>query len=240
MANVGRKRKYTADEILVMITFIINGEKTVAQCSDIFNVSKSTLRHWIVEYEKYDTEIFKNRPRNNTYSKELKELAINDFLDGKGSLQSISLKYGIRSHSTLTNWIKKYDRLEVIEDYDPKGEVYMALTRKTTLNERIEIVNYCLENKCNYKNTAEKFDVSYSQVYLWVKKFNNDGVDGLEDSRGKRKKESDLTELEKLQRENEKLKRRLADKEMETTLIKKLKEIERRGYSRGSSKKKNT
>ena len=37
--------------------------------------------------------------------------------------------------------------------------------RKTTLEERKEIVAYCIENGYNYKNTAAKFDVSYSQAY---------------------------------------------------------------------------
>lgn len=41
--------------------------------------------------------------------------------------------------------------------------------RKTTLEERKEIVDYCINHNRNYKNTAAKFDVSYSQVYSWVK-----------------------------------------------------------------------
>ena len=43
--------------------------------------------------------------------------------------------------------------------------------RKTTLEERKEIVDYCINHNRNYKNTAAKFDVSYSQVYSWVKKY---------------------------------------------------------------------
>lgn len=43
--------------------------------------------------------------------------------------------------------------------------------RKTTLEERKEIVDYCINHNRNYKNTAAKFDVSYRQVYSWVKKY---------------------------------------------------------------------
>lgn len=32
--------------------------------------------------------------------------------------------------------------------------------RKTTFKERIEIVNYCINHNCDYKNTAARFDVS--------------------------------------------------------------------------------
>ena len=57
------------------------------------------------------------------------------------------------------------------------------------------------------------------------------GEDGLTDKRGKRKEASQLTELEKLQRENERLKRQLEDKERENIILKKLQEVERRRYS---------
>ena len=40
-----------------------------------------------------------------------------------------------------------------------------------------------------------------------------------------------MTELEKLQRENERLKRQLEDKERENIILKKLQEVERRRYS---------
>ena len=43
--------------------------------------------------------------------------------------------------------------------------------RKTTIDERKEIASYCIEHNHNYKETAALYDVSYSQVYLWVKKY---------------------------------------------------------------------
>ena len=56
--------------------------------------------------------------------------------------------------------------------------------RKTTIDERKEIVNYCIEHNSNYKETAVLHDVSYSQVYSWVKKYDSDGEEGLIDKRG--------------------------------------------------------
>lgn len=41
--------------------------------------------------------------------------------------------------------------------------------RKTTFEERKEIVEHCISHNHNYKDTAAKFHVSYSQVYSWVK-----------------------------------------------------------------------
>ena len=47
--------------------------------------------------------------------------------------------------------------------------------RKTTIKERKEIVEYCINHEMNYKDTAERYDASYSQVYSWVKKYENNG-----------------------------------------------------------------
>lgn len=56
-------------------------------------------------------------------------------------------------------------------DYDPKKEVYMTEARRTSIEERKEIVDYCLKHNRDYKESASIYDVSYSQVYSWVKKY---------------------------------------------------------------------
>ena len=53
--------------------------------------------------------------------------------------------------------------------------------RKTSLSERKEIVEYGLSHDKNYKDTAARYDVSYSQVYDWVRKYVAGGEDGLID-----------------------------------------------------------
>ncbi len=99
--------------------------------------------------------------------------------------------------------------------------------RKTTIDERKEIVNYCIEHNRNYKETAVLYDVSYSQVYSWVKKYDNDGEEGLIDKRGHHKLDDELDELERLRRENVRLKRQLEEKDMAVELLKKVKEFGR-------------
>ena len=80
----------------------------------------------------------------------------------------------------------------------------------------------------NYEKTAELFEVSYQQVYQWVHKYQEKGVKGLEDRRGKAKPVNEMTEVEKLRAENKLLKARLERKELENLFLKKLEEIERR------------
>ena len=115
-----------------------------------------------------------------------------------------------------------YNANRELKDYDPKREVYMAeARRKTTIEERMEIVQYCIEHDRNYKDTASLYDVSYSQVYSWVKKYDADGEDGLSDKRGHHKTDGEVDELERLRRENLRLKRQLEEKDMVVELLKK-------------------
>ena len=98
--------------------------------------------------------------------------------------------------------------------------------RKTTLEERKEIVEYCISHGMDYKNTAALYNVSYSQVYTWVKKYTVDGAASLADRRGHHKTDEEVDELERLRRENLRLKRQLEEKDMLVELLKKVKEFE--------------
>ena len=103
--------------------------------------------------------------------------------------------------------------------------------RKTTFKERLEIVQYTLANNKNYHKAIDKYTVSYSQVYNWVKKFEVDGEKALYDNRGKTVKDRDyktLSETERLKLEILRLKERNKYLEAENIVLKKLDELERR------------
>ena len=101
----------------------------------------------------------------------------------------------------------------------------MTKGRKTTQEERAEIVAFCIENGKDYGLTVETLRVSYQQIYTWVKKYEEKGVNGLIDRRGKAKPESELTEEERLRQENKILQAKIKDQEMEIALLKKLREL---------------
>ena len=104
----------------------------------------------------------------------------------------------------------------------------MSKARNTTQEERLQIVQECLASDKNYGKTAKKYNVSYQQVRTWTLRYIELGESGLEDRRGKRKKDqTPRTELEKAQIEIKKLKHQLYMAEMERDLIKKLNELER-------------
>jgi transposase-like protein len=88
-------------------------------------------------------------------------------------------------------------------------------------DERIEIVKYCIEHRNNYAETAQKYQVSYQQVYTWTTKYENEGVEALLDRRGKRKNKSEMSELEKLKAQNKLLEAQNSRQQMEIEFLKK-------------------
>lgn len=190
-------------------------------------IGSKTLKQWVAKYRLYGLLAFQDKKGNASYSSDFKTTCVEAVLSGAGSVDDIVAKYNISSRQVLRNWISMYNANRELKDYRPKREVYMAeARRKTTIEERMEIVNYCIEHNRNYKDTASLFDVSYSQVYSWVKKYDADGEEGLSDKRGHHKTDSEVDELECLRRENLRLKRQLEEKDMVVELLKKVKEYE--------------
>ena len=166
---------------------------------------------------------------NRVYSEELKIKAVLSYLNGEGGYMSICQKYKIRSTCQLRNWIKLYNAHGDLNfrKYSGGGS-YMSKVRSTTQEERVQIAKECLASDKNYGEVAKKYNVSYQQVRTWTLRYIELGESGLEDRRGKRKKDqAPRTELEKAQIEIEKLKHQLYMAEMERDLLKKLNELER-------------
>ena len=164
--------------------------------------------------------------KNKKYSTELRLKAVDDYLSGKGTMKQIREKYGILADKQLINWIKWYNgHREFKECSGTKGGIYMTKGRKSTLEERAEIVAFCLEHNRDYGLTSETYKVSYQQVYTWVRKYEEGGVDKLKDNRGRTKPVEEMTESEKLKAEIKILEARNRELEIENEFIKKLQEL---------------
>lgn len=74
----------------------------------------------------------------------------------------------------------------------------MTKGRKTTFEERVEIVQYCITHNRNYAETSEKYGISYQQARNFTVKYESGGVEALKDRRGKRKAPEEMSELERL------------------------------------------
>ncbi len=228
---MGRKARYTFEQKLKAVEDYVSGKKSASEIASELSMGKcgkGKVRRWAKMYRNNGPEILQEVKTNNTYSKEFKQQVIEEYLSGQGSLQDLLVKYEMRSTRQIRQWISKYNSLEELRDYDPHPEVYMTKSRKTTLQERKEIVQYCLDHQLDYKGTALKYGCSYSQIYQWVRSYKGNGEEGLKDKRGIRKKEEELSELEKAQRRIKQLEYELLMKERENELLKKAEEFERR------------
>lgn len=105
----------------------------------------------------------------------------------------------------------------------------MTTSRKTTKEERIRIVKECLAQDHNYGETDITHNVSYQQVYGWVKRYKELGEADLEDRRGQRKVDQEpRSEVEELQIKLAQLEHELTMTRMERDLLKKAEELQRK------------
>ena len=227
---MSQKSKLSLEEKVKIILKYMNGDVGLNSAAAEAGVAHETLRQWIMQYQAEGAIAFLPDRKAHTYSPELKLQAVQDYLAGEGSLMEVSKKYGVRDKKTLRSWIKVYNThgdFNSVKSFG--GGSCMKQGRDTTQEERIQIVKDCLASGKKYGEMALKYKVSYQQVRKWTLRFGEMGEAGLEDRRGKRKRDqTPRTELEKAQIEIEQLKLKLYLAEMERDLLKKVDEIERR------------
>lgn len=205
------------------------GEGSQESIAREYGVKHSSLQQWIAKYEGMGPSGLSSVQTNSRYSTELKTVAVEAYLREEGSLMEICKRYSIHSKTQLRNWIKVYNgHKELRATGGRERGIYMTKGRTTTLDERIGIVSYCISHGKDYGATTEKYGVSYQQIYSWVSKYEEKGVNGLIDKRGKRKPLDEMNETERLRAENQMLQAENKRKDMEIAVLKKVQEIERR------------
>ncbi|MGP4042640.1 IS3 family transposase [Gracilibacillus sp. D59] len=178
-----------------------------------YGVHHTSLMDWKKSVDKYGWGgLNRASPKNKVYTKEEKLAAISDYLSKHFSLRDVIEKYDISSTSVLRKWIKDYNGHREIQGQSEGMSNTMTKGRKTTWQERIEIVQAALDNEKDYQKTAVTHQVSYQQVYQWVRKYENGGWDALKDQRGRSKTKEELTpeqkmklEMRRIEKENERL-----------------------------------
>ena len=225
-----RKEKLSPEEKMELVRLCISGEVGVTEASRMAGVHHKTMQGWVARYEAEGIEGFLPQERNRVYSSALKLQAVLEYLGGKESLQEICKRHKIREEHQLRSWIKMYNAHGDFNSVKfSGGGSYMKQGRDTTQEERIQIAKECYASGKNYGEMALKYNVSYQQVRNWTLRYEELGEAGLEDRRGRRKKDQEpRTELETAQIEIERLKHELHKAETERDLLKKLDEVLRR------------
>ena len=227
-----QKQKIAVEEKVRLVRECIGRKVSINEAAREVGADFETVKMWVSIYENEGVAGFAHHEMK-TYTAEMKEAAVKEYKQGGRSIQCICRKYGIRDTHTFRKWIKVYNAHGDFNSVKHSGGgSNMKQGRDTTKEERLEIAKDCLASGRNYGEMALKYKVSYQQVRTWTLRFEEMGEAGLEDRRGKRKKDqTPRTELEAAQIEIERLKHKLYMAEMERDLLKKLDELERRDAS---------
>lgn len=129
------------------------------------------------------------------YTKEFKIKLVMEYLSGEtGGREKVAKKYGI-PNGTLRNWVDKYE-----------SGGFNNLSKKLKNNKftsefKLSVIQYRQINNTSLRETAEHFNlVNGSMVYRWEKAYQERGLSGLEDNRGRPKK--DMTKSNKMSKLN--------------------------------------
>ena len=165
------------------------------------------------------------------YTKEFKIKLVTEYLSGEsGGSPMVAKKYDI-PESSLQNWIIKYqsggfDNLSKKQNQD-----------KFTSEFKLSVIQYRQINNTSLRETAEHFNlVNGTMVYSWEKAYRERGLSGLEDNRGRPRKdmsksnknsklsnpinESEREELIRLREENRLLKMKIIyEKKLQALLL---------------------
>ena len=221
--------KFSKEEKMNAVKRRLEGKESYASIAGSIGAGETTIQTWVLNYEAMGEDAF-IRSSNRHYTLEEKNEAVRFCLEGKGSLSATCKKFKIPSAGTLRRWIKVYNDCELKASPAGGKKTVMIKGRKTTLEERIAIVENHIKSGSTYDETAQKYNVSYQQIYQWHHKYMDKGVDGLKDGRGRTRTEEEMSELEKLKAENRLLKAELENRKLENLFLKKVKEIERRRF----------
>ncbi len=187
-------------------------------------VGSSTMQSWISRYRSEGIEGLRQDGNQDKrkYGKETREKAVEAYISGKGSASSIAEKYQLRSGNLVLDWVKAYHR------HNEKGTGGDVMAKRSyTLEERVQVVKEYLEHGKSVPEIANSYDLSAQLVRVWVGKYREMGLAGLEDRRGQRMaKQTPRTPEEELRIRNAGLERENYLLKMELDLLKKVKELE--------------
>ncbi|MBR4084789.1 MAG: transposase [Lachnospiraceae bacterium] len=155
-------RKYSVEDKLRMVKLVLEEKHSIASIAASEGIHPTTLEEWVRNYQVSGIQAFHKKGWTKRTSAE-KEVSVQEYLYGLGSLRDICKKYKISSMRTLRQWISLYNGHKKLNDSGTGGSSLMTKGRKTTFEERVEIASYCIshDHNYNYAEASEKFKVSY-------------------------------------------------------------------------------
>ena len=153
------------------------GSGSLNQVAAKFGVNRTTLQKWLLNYDLFGEEGLQHRAKNHCYPETLKQQAVESYLSGQMSIETVCKKYQIRSRTQLEQWISVYNGQK---EFRPAGGKRKgARSAMASYEQRKEAVEYCIAHGKDYTLTAAHFGFTYQQVYGWVRKYHMAGLKEL-------------------------------------------------------------
>lgn len=149
-------------------------------------LSHTVFGQKVLRYKKHGLLGIKHSKRKY-YCDDLKEEVVLKNIKNGIPVKQLAREYNIPSHETVRRWVVKYSEKHNFQNKKSNVDIYTMQSRKTSIEEKIIIVNDFLVNGLSYKYTAEKYHVTYNNVYSWVRRYREKGSRGLIDGRGRKK-----------------------------------------------------
>ena len=158
---MGRKSKYSADFKLM----IIHEAETsgIIKTSRKYSLSDHTIRTWKLIYKYQGIQGLEPTHSNNTYSKEYKASLVEEYQKSDENLEEFAIRHGLRGRAQLSQWIMRYNE-SILEGCRSGKRDSGMKGRKTTCDDRREIIEQLRRPDVDYHWAAEHYNVSYSQV----------------------------------------------------------------------------
>src|SRR5690625_1783880 len=141
-------KKHTTEELETYIQMYVNEGVSYRKLRNEYGLllSDSGFIEKVSKYQKHGRAGIQSKPTNNCYSEDFKRAVVNEYMEKGVSINKLARKYNIPSTTTVRGWIIKYTKDNKLETYFPKSEVYTMKGRKTTHEEKINIVKDYLTN----------------------------------------------------------------------------------------------
>lgn len=166
---MSRRGILSDEERIEAVQEYLEGKGSYRSIARKYGINYERFRQLAIRAKTEGIEAVKTRSTNKKYQVETKIKAVREYMEGKYSLVEICSRYQISGHSVLIQWIKWYNSgRDFKERTRSERGITMNKERKTTQEERAEIVAFCIENGKDYRLAMEKYSVSYQQIYSWV------------------------------------------------------------------------
>ena len=132
------------------------------------------------------------------YSYEFKLKVVQAYLNGEGSYEHLTEKYGISTDSRIFEWVHAY------KEFGKEGLLRSRQNNNYSFQFKLHVVELYLSSEVSYQELALSQGINNpSLITRWVNDFRIAGPDALRPKKKGRKKTLDIKESKKVSKSNE-------------------------------------